>query len=446
MARTRWAPGASALAGAARIVEAVASDGRSADAALGASDPGEDRAALRAIGLGTLRWYLRLMPAVESLLERPSGIPAPIRGLLVVASHQIEYSRNVPEQTVHAAVDAARILGRERSTGLVNAVLRRYLSEHRDLLERVDLDLAARTAHPRWLVDRLGAAWGDRCTAILEANNIHPPMTLRVDMSRSNADERMRALESAGIESFKVQWIDSAITLKRPTTIDQLPGFADGLVSVQDAGAQLAADLLDLKPGMRVLDACAAPGGKTGHILERLGDGADVTAVDVDAERLELIRENLGRLRRTAHLAVADARDPESFPAGRAYDRILVDAPCSSTGVIRRHPDIKLLRRASDLPGFIAAQVAILKAASRVLAPGGRLVYSTCSVLPEENEQVIQRFLSDAPGMAVAKIPRAAELTPGALDRRIGVQLLPGAEAGTDGFYYACVEKTTAGT
>ncbi|HLY51909.1 MAG TPA: 16S rRNA (cytosine(967)-C(5))-methyltransferase RsmB, partial [Steroidobacteraceae bacterium] len=407
---------------------------------------GEDRAALRAIALGTLRWYLRLTPAVESLLERPSGVPSPIRALLIVTAHQIEYSRNVPEQSVHAAVDAARILRSARSTGLVNAVLRRYLAEHRALLGRVDADLAARTAHPRWLVDRLAQAWGKQCEAILEADNLHPPMTLRVDLSRSTADDTLRALEAAGIEASKIQWIDSAIVLKRPMSIDQLPGFAEGLVSVQDAGAQLAANLLDLRPGMRVLDTCAAPGGKTGHILERLGGEGEVTAVDIDAERCGLIRENLERLGRTARVVVADARDPASFSDGRPFDRILVDAPCSSTGVIRRHPDIKLLRRPGDVAALAAGQLAILKAAVRVLAPGGRLLYSTCSVLPEENEQVLQRFLEEAPGAAIARMSPAAELTPGALDRPIGIQLLPGAEAGTDGFYYACIENTTAGT
>jgi len=197
---------------------------------------------------------------------------------------------------------------------------------------------------------------------------------------------------------------------------------------------------------MRVLDACAAPGGKTGHLLEQLGDGADLTAVDIDASRVERIRENLTRLRRSADLRVGDARDPQTFWDGRPFERILVDAPCSSTGVIRRHPDIKLLRRESDLPALSVAQLAILEGAAHMLAVGGRLLYCTCSVLPEENEAVVQRFLEGAPEMRLAQMPRAAELAPGARDRAVGVQLLPGAEAGTDGFYYACLEKTTAGT
>jgi 16S rRNA (cytosine967-C5)-methyltransferase len=444
--RTRWAPGAPALAAAARVVEAVVTGRRSADAALAGSESRGDRAAVRAIALGTLRWYLRLAPALEGLMQRPAGVAPAVRALLAASAHQIEYSRNVPEQTVHAAVDAARLLGSERATGLVNAVLRRYLAEHTALLERVDEELAGRTAHPAWLVERLAAAWGDSCERVLSANNAHPPLTLRVDLSRERRAAYLSRLQEAGIDAQEIHWSEAAVTLEHPIPVERLPGFADGVVSVQDAAAQLAAPLLEALPGMRVLDACAAPGGKTGHLLERLGEGADVTAVDIDASRVERIRENLRRLRRSAHLSTGDARDPQSFWDGRPFERILVDAPCSSTGVIRRHPDIKLLRRASDLPALVAGQLAILAGAARMLAVGGRVVYCTCSVLPEENERVVQCYLEGAPHMAVAKMPRAAALAPGARDRAVGVQLLPGAEAGTDGFYYACLEKTTAGT
>jgi 16S rRNA (cytosine967-C5)-methyltransferase len=446
LGRTRWAPGAPALAGAARVVAAVALQGRSADEALAGQEAGAERSAVRAIALGTLRWYLRLAPAIESLLSRPAGVAPPIRALLVASAHQIEYSRNVPEQTVDAAVDAARMLAGERATSLVNAVLRRYLAERAGILGRLDTDLAVRSAHPAWLVDELSSAWGDHLARILEADNGHPPMTLRVDLSRTSRADYLRRLEEAGTESSEIQWCDSALVLARPLPVEQLPGFTEGLVSVQDAGAQLAAPLLGAEPGMRVLDACAAPGGKTGHLLERLGQGADVTAVDVEPSRVERIRENLARLGRTAHLAVGDLREPETFWDGRPFDRILVDAPCSSTGVIRRHPDIKLLRRPGDVPTFAAGQLAILRAASRMLAPGGRLLYGTCSVLPEENEHLLSRLLEAEPHLTVAKMPRAAWIAPGALDRSVGIQLLPGAEAGTDGFYYACLEKTTAGT
>jgi 16S rRNA (cytosine967-C5)-methyltransferase len=424
----------------------VVTSGRSADAALADEESTGERAAVRAIALGTLRWYLRLAPALEGLLSRPSGIESPVRALLAVGAHQIEYSRNVAQQTVHAAVDAARILGSERATGLVNAVLRRYLAEHAVLLARVDQELPGRTAHPAWLVERLSGAWGEACEGLLAANNAHPPLTLRVDLSRASAADYVGRLREAGIDAAQMQWCPSAVTLARPVPVGRVPGFAEGVVSVQDAGAQLAATLLAARAGMRVLDACAAPGGKTGHILEQLGEGADVTAVDIEPARAERIRENLARLRRDAHVRVGDARERQSFWDGRPFERILVDAPCSSTGVIRRHPDIKLLRRASDLPALAAGQLAILVAAERMLAVGGRLLYCTCSVLPEENEGVVQRFLEEAPHMRIAGMPAGAELAPGARDRPVGVQLLPGAEAGTDGFYYACLEKTTAGT
>jgi len=383
---------------------------------------------------------------VEALLARPSGLGSRVRALLVAGAHQIEYSRNAPEVTVDAAVDAARLLDAPRSSGLVNAVLRRFVAERGTLLARVDESLAGQTAHPGWLVERICTAWPHAGAAVLAAGNAHPPMTLRVDLTRMTRGTYVSSLNAAAIGAHEIQWMDSALTLTLPVAISELPGFSDGVVSVQDAGAQLASVLLGARRGMRVLDACAAPGGKTAHLLELLGGEADVTALDVDASRVALIRDNLQRLRRTARLVVADARDPATYWDGRPFERILVDAPCSATGVIRRHPDIKLLRRATDIAAFAATQLAILRAAVAILAPGGRLLYSTCSVLPEENEQVVAALLGTVPGIAPVAMPQAALLAPGALDRDIGVQLLPGAEAGTDGFYYACVEKTTAGT
>jgi 16S rRNA (cytosine967-C5)-methyltransferase len=447
LARTPWAPGAPALAAAARVVESVAS-GRSTDAAfaaLGGPLPGAPEvSAVRAIALGTVRWYLRLAPALELLVVRPEALAPSVRALLTVAAHQVEYSRHAPEATVDAAVDAARLLGMKRATGLVNAVLRRFVSERAAIYERIDTCLATRTAHPAWLVEQLSAAWPQQATELLLANNTHPPMTLRVDLSRTSAADYVAQLAESSIDACMTQWLPSVVTLDHPLAVADLPGFAEGLVSVQDAGAQLAATLLDASPGMRVLDACAAPGGKTGHLLELLGGGAEVTAVDIDAARVGLIAENLKRLSRAAHLSVGDARDPTTFWDGRPFDRVLIDAPCSSTGVVRRHPDIKLLRREADVPAFATTQLAILRAAMTMLAPGGRVLYSTCSVLPEENEQVVAALIASAPDVQPVALP-SAERVPGAIERRFGVQLLPGAAAGTDGFYYACLEKTTTG-
>jgi 16S rRNA (cytosine967-C5)-methyltransferase len=444
--RSRWAPGADALADAARAIASVAFSGRSTGAVLREYEEIAQRAAVRAITLGTLRWYLRLAPAVDKLLSHPQGVADEIRALLVVSAHQIEYSRNAPQLTAHAAVDATRILSQGRASGLVNAVLRRFVAEQATLLGEVDRKLAGRTAHPQWLVKLLEQAWPQSCESILTANNEHPPLVLRVDLSRKTVSSYIEELAAADIAASAIDWAPAAVLIERPVAVGSLPGFSEGIVSVQDSGAQLAAKLLDARPGMRVLDACAAPGGKTGHLLEHTPDLAEVVAIDVDADRVGRIEENLQRLGRRAQLEVADIRQPESFWDGRTFDRILVDAPCSSTGVIRRHPDIKLLRRVTDIATFASVQEQILRSASKMLAPGGRLVYCTCSLLPAENEETVERLLRADSSVGVAAMPRAAELAPGAVDRRIGIQLIPGTRAGSDGFYYACLEKTTAGT
>ena len=402
-----------------------------------------------------MRWYLRLSPAIGPLLTYPKGVAAELYALLVAAAHQIEYSRNAPQATVHAAVDAARILNEERASGLVNAVLRRFVSERASLLARVDEKLASRTAHPAWYVKRLAEAFPAQiCADILDANNGHPPMVLRVDLSRGERVRYLSELEATGIAARPIEWLPSAVRLDEPIALAELPGFAEGRVSVQDAGAQLAAPLLGARPGMRVLDACAAPGGKTGHLLEHTSGLAELVAVDVDAQRVERIQENLRRLGRSARVVVTDIREPGAFWDGKPFDRILLEAPCSSTGVIRRHPDIKLLRRTDDIQALSSAQLEILRAAFGMLAPGGRLLYSTCSVLSDENQQVVDRFLALEPAARAVALPSGV-LPPGALELGGSVpggdqggapaaQLLPGAAAGTDGFYYACVEKTTA--
>jgi 16S rRNA (cytosine967-C5)-methyltransferase len=439
--RSRWAPGAAALADAARAVSSVVFDGRSSDEALRVFDESSQRAAVRAIALGTFRWFLRLAPAVDRLLSRPEGVANEIRALLIVSAHQIEYSRNAPQATAHAAVDATRILHQGRASGLVNAVLRKFVTEKATLLGQIDRKLSGRTAHPQWLVKLLESAWPDAAESILTANNEHPPLILRIDLSRKSRDGYLEELSAADIAATAIDWTPAGIRLERPVAVAQLPGFSEGVVSVQDAGAQLAASLLDVQPGMRVLDACAAPGGKTGHLLELTPD-QDLVAIDVDEERVALIRQNLERLRRHAKVEIADMRQP--LESGRPFDRILVDAPCSSTGVIRRHPDIKLLRRPTDIAAFAATQEQILRSAFSRLAPGGRLIYCTCSLLPAENEEVVARLLAADSSARVAAMPPAVALPPGALDRKLGIQLIPGSRAGTDGFYYACVEKTTA--
>ena len=442
-------PGAQALAEAARVVAAVIR-GRSADEALAASDASPRRPAVRAIALGTMRWYLRLRPAVDALLDSPGTLAREVHALLVTAAHQIEYSRDAPALVVSLAVDAIRMLAQPRAAGLVNAVLRRFVRERQALLANVDSDLATRTAHPSWLADALAQAWPEQHRRILQANNAHPPMVLRLNTRRRSPADYLSDLAAAGLAGSSVEWAASdrgsaAVALERPVSVGALPGFKEGWVSVQDAAAQLAPRLLEAAPGMRVLDACAAPGSKTSHLLET-ASGLDLTAVDIDADRLGRVAENLQRLGLTAHLVAADLRNPGSFWDGRPYDRILVDAPCTGTGVIRRHPDIKLLRRAEDVPAFARAQLDILQAAFGMLAPGGRLVYSTCSVLPAENEGVVSRLLDQQPEARPAPMVQGETLAPGGIAREVGTQLLCGGAAESDGFYYACVEKTTRGT
>jgi 16S rRNA (cytosine967-C5)-methyltransferase len=443
-AAARWAPGSPALAGAARAISAVLR-GRSADEALAPFDSLPERAATRAIALGSLRWYLRLRPAIDALIDARWRKPGtPLHALLVAAAHQVEYSRNVPQVSVHAAVDATRILGEPRASGLVNAVLRRFVSERSALLARLDSDPAIASAHPGWMITALKEAWPEHAAGLIAANNQHPPLTLRVDLSRRSVPEYLEELSRAGLSGHALVWAPAAVQLERPVPVAAIPGFAQGYVAVQDAGAQLAAPLLEARPGMRVLDACAAPGGKTVHLLEQ-SPGVELLAVDVDEVRVTRIRENLTRSGRDAQLAAMDVRALQSGLDPAPFDRILLDAPCSSTGVIRRHPDIKLLRRATDVAPLAAAQLEILQAAFRLLAPGGRLLYCTCSVLPVENEAVVREFLAAEPAARPRRLPAASELAPGALERSVGVQLLPGGPAGSDGFYYACLEKATAG-
>jgi 16S rRNA (cytosine967-C5)-methyltransferase len=432
---------AEVLAAAARALRAVAVDGRSAEDAieqLGAS-PGL-RASVRAVTLGGVRWYLSLEPLAARLLQGKPLAPV-LRTLLVVALHQLDHSRNPVAATVSSAVDAARLLHQPRAAAMINALLRRYLRERESLQSVVRRDPEAASAHPSWLLEALQQQYPLLWQRIVEADNAHPPMTLRIDLSRTTREAYREGLQEHGIASRIVPWAPSALVLEAPRSVGDLPGFAEGLVSVQDAGAQLASGLLQVQPGQRVLDACAAPGGKTGALLEAAREPLELTAVDIDAARLELISQNLSRLRRQARLVAADLRTDLDWWDGAAFDRILLDAPCSSTGVIRRHPDIRLLRRPGDIPGFAATQRRLLERCLALLRPGGRLLYSTCSLLAQENDAVVEAVLAVNPR---ARVTGAGTLggTPPWIAGRFGVQLLPGDEALTDGFYYACLTVT----
>lgn len=393
-----------------------------------------DRAAVRAIHSGTLRWYLRLAPLVETLLKPGQRMPPAVRAVLTCALHQIEYSRAPPASAVNIAVDAVRVLGRDSAAGFVNALLRRYLREREALVARIDRSEPARLAHPRWLLKALRQAWPQQVGQIIEANNESPPMILRVNLARTTREAALQRLLDAGIEA-QAGAAEAALVLLQPCDVQALPGFDAGELSVQDAGAQQAAVLLDARRGERVLDACAAPGGKSGHILERCEGELELTALDIDAARLERVGSNLARLGYAAKLVTADLLAPGWWD-GMLFDRILLDAPCSGTGVIRRHPDIKLLRRADDIDAFAATQLALLARCAELLREGGRLVYATCSVLPAENAEVVDRFLRrhphfrrTSPDISLPTSPRSAD-----------------AAALTDGFHYACLERGSAAT
>lgn len=412
--------GTAVLVAASRAVARVAHEHRSADDL-------EGNAAVRAIALGTLRWYLRLAPALGRLLARPAAGMAPlVHALLVTAAHQIVYSRNAPEGVVDAAVDAARALGAPRASGFVNAVLRRFVREHAALFAQLDRDPAVRHACPRWLVETLAREVPERLEDVLAGGNVRAPMTLRVDLSRTSVAAAQAACAARGIVAQPLAGYEAALVPGVPVAVDLLPGFAEGQLSVQDAGAQRAAVLLDLRPGQRVLDACAAPGGKTGHLLEIARGDIDLLAVDSDAQRLAQVAANLERLRRHARLARLDLRERRALAGEAPFDRILLDAPCSATGVIRRHPDIKLLRRAADIPALARTQRVLLERCFAHLAPGGRLLYATCSILAAENDRVIESFVAATPAARLVSAPE---------------QLWPGVRAVTDGFYYASLTR-----
>lgn len=381
-----------------------------------------ERAALQDLSYGTLRFYGQLNAVLAQLLHKPMQ-DAAMRALLLVALYQLQYGKSAQHAVVDHAVRAARKLN-ARAAGLANAILRQFLRQREALLAKAAVSDEGRYSYPQWWVDELRAHYGEGADAILLAGNQHPPMTLRVNRRRIDCAGYLAQLTAEGMEARQVG--EEALLLARPVPVDRLPGFADGLVSVQDAGAQLAAHLLDVHDGQRVLDACAAPGGKTAHILELAK--VDLLALDKDETRLRRVGENTARLNVPAALAVGDAAQPGDWWDGKLFDRILADVPCSASGVVRRHPDIKWLRRREDIVGFAQQQAAILTALWQLLASDGKLLYATCSVFPEENRRVIEDFLHRQPD---ARLLPVAGIQQG--------QLLPNDQH--DGFYYALLHK-----
>ncbi|GGU48266.1 ribosomal RNA small subunit methyltransferase B [Pseudomonas laurentiana] len=427
---------------AARALAAVLSGKASLNSSLPAQlDKVEarDRGLTQDLAFGTARWQPRLSALAEQLLQKPfKSADADVQALLLVGLYQLLYTRTPAHAAIGETVGCADKLKKPWAKALLNAVLRRAQREGSELLSALERDPVVRTAHPRWLQKSLKAFWPEQWEAICAANNAHPPMILRVNRRHHSRDNYLQLLAEAGVQATPCQYSRDGIVLAEASDVRNLPGFDQGWISVQDEAAQLAADLMDLAPGQRVLDACCAPGGKTCHLLEAEAGLQQVVAIDLEAKRLTRVRENLDRLGLEAQLIACDARDTASWWDGKGFQRILLDAPCSATGVIRRHPDIKLTRQAEDIPALASLQGELLDALWPTLEVGGILLYATCSSLPTENTEVIEAFLARTPGARELDLATSAGIR-----QPHGRQLLA-QEGGHDGFYYAKLIKIAA--
>jgi 16S rRNA (cytosine967-C5)-methyltransferase len=418
---------------AARVVQSVLDGGRSLDTAL-AEFPRRD-ALVQELAYGVTRHAETLDAIAERLLDRPvKDADRDLHALILVGLYQIFYQRIAPHAAVDETVKATSALRKSWARGLVNAVLRAALRQQSEIRADIERDPRLRFSLPAWLLDRWQADWPQDWEAIARASLARPPMALRVNARQVTRDAYLAALAAADMAATPIAGTENGITLVTPCPVSMLPHFADGWVSVQDGAAQLTAPLLDVPRNARVLDAAAAPGGKACHILERHPD-CTLVAVDVDEGRLARVRENLARLHLSATVVRGDAAQPASWWDGGRFDRILLDAPCSGTGVIRRHPDIKIHRRASDIAHFARTQGDMLDSLWPLLAPGGKLLYVTCSILPAENDAVIAAFLA-----RTADARAIAPALPGSHAGQLGAQILPG-ENSMDGFYFSLITK-----
>ena len=424
--------------GAAALAVADVLRGRSLSASLprhSAFVPARDRGLTAELAYGVCRWYWRLSVIGTRLLARPfKDRDRDIWALLLCGLYQLQHTRVPAHAAVAETAGAARQLNKAWATAVLNGALRRFQRETAALTAGLDAAAGTRYALPDWLIAELSTTWPADWDRVAAALNEHPPMALRVNLNRSTRSDYAALLTGAGCTARPVAGVSSALVLDRPADVLQLPGFAAGLVSVQDVNAQRAAGLLDPRDGQRVLDACAAPGGKTGHLME-LAPNLRMTALDIDAQRLARVRETTDRLGQSLQLCAGDAAQPLGAWAEVRYDRILLDVPCSATGVVRRHPDILLLRRAADIAALAKRQEKILHAVWPLLKPGGKLLYVTCSVISAENERQIESFMRSRKD--AISIPIAAD------EGRacgLGRQFLPG-DAGGDGFFYALLTR-----
>ena len=397
----------------------------------------KDVSLFKELCFGTLRWY----PAIELLLKELMQKPLrekefEVQGLLASGLYQLIHTRIADHAAINETVAAVAKLNRPWAKGLVNAVLRNFLRQREELDKKLSKNPIYTRAHPQWLLDLLFNGWGSAIALeIIAANNQRAPMVLRVNQQRISRDDYLEQLKAADIPAQATEHSEQGIVLGAPMDVTALPDFDKGFASVQDEAAQLAASLLNLKSGQSVLDACCAPGGKTCHILETQSDLSRVVAVELESRRIQRVEENLARLGLQAELKVADACELESWWDNQGFDRILLDAPCSATGVIRRHPDIKLLRKPTDIVKLAEIQLQLLRSLWQTLNDGGILLYATCSVLGEENDQVIEKFLAETPEASVHEIDGSW-----GIKTDYGRQLFPTIN-GNDGFYYSRLGK-----
>ncbi len=429
-------------ASAAKIICAVIQQQKSLDTLFEPWNEHKELSFIKGLCFGSLRWYFRLNVIAEHLLHK--ALPSKyfeVHCLLVIGLYQLIYLKTASHAAVSETVSAAEALKKPWAKALLNKTLRLFLRDQQNFLERADQSSEGLYAHPSWLIDRLKHDWPTQWLQILDQNNQRAPMTLRIHQQKTSSNDYLQQLTVQGITAQALTVSPEAIQLKEAVPVNKLPGFAQGLCSVQDLAGQLVAHIIQPQPSERILDACAAPGSKTLHLLEQQPQLKKLLALDKHPDRLQRLRENAERLQlnsATLEMKVADATQPEDWWDGQRFDCILLDAPCSGTGVIRRHPDIKLLRHPTDVAEHAALQSKLLEALWPLLKEGGRLLYSTCSVLPEENDEQIGRFLakhSDAKPVTLS--------LPLGLQQRHGVQVLPG-DQNADGFYYALLLKQLA--
>ena len=406
------------------------------------------RALAKDLCFGSLRWHYALNQILDRLLVKPlKKRDKDIECLLRVGIYQLQYQHTADHAAVNETVKACKTLNKPWSKGLINGVLRGFIRDKENIVKKIK----PHTLFPLWLIKRIKQAWPEHWKDILLASNKHAPMTLRVNHSQTSTLAYLTQLEAAGISATPHPCVDTAIELKQAMDVQQLPDFNKGAVSVQDASAQLAAKLLNIEPGMRVLDACAAPGGKTGHIAET-AHAIDLTAIDNVAARLQKVKQNMDRLGKTVKLVLADANDVPGWHKGQAFDRILLDAPCSALGIMHRHPDIKILRQDEDIDTLVKQQSRLLATLWKLLKKDGLLLYATCSILPEENHQQISHFMRtheeearviplEGGGEGDKSMESANKIAWGIDDpHTYGRQILP-YQHNMDGFYYCLLQK-----